>query len=107
MANLLKKIKLSNGVIYAIRDNDALRLNEDNVLITGNGVVDELILHKGMSIIEIDDVPVEQTISNVLVQDVETGKIMKRSTNKLLEDIGGTSYAIDSSANKLILKVGK
>lgn len=105
--NYIKKIKLSNGAIYSIFDNSAIRLNSDNILVTGNTVVDEAILQGHLFITEIDDVPVEDAISNVLVQDTETGAIMKRSTNKLLEDIGGISYSMDDPNGVLSLKVGK
>lgn len=104
MANI-KKIKLSNGEIYSIFDNGALRLNAQNQLICGNSIVDELIIKGGLSITEIDDVPVTDSINNVLVQDASTGKIMKRSTDALLEDIGGYSCKYDNGV--LSLQVGK
>ena len=89
MDKIIKKVKLSDGSIYSFFDNGALRLNENNILITGNDVVDQVIIQKNLTIIEIDDVPVEQAIDNVLVQDKTTGRIMKRSTDQLLADIGG------------------
>lgn len=107
MANI-KKIKLSNGDIYSIFDEGALRLDSTtHKLITGNTVVDQVILNGNLYILEIDDVPVEQTISNVLVQDTTTGEIMRRSTNKLLEDIGGISYSMDESTGTLSLQIGR
>lgn len=104
MANI-KKIKLSDGSIYSIFDEGALRLDENNILITGNSVVDEVIINGGLSILEIDDIPIEQTIDNVLVQDAATGLIKKRSVNQLLADIGGVSCKVQD--NIFIVRVGK
>lgn len=107
MANI-KKIKLSNGAIYSIFDNGALRVDETTKkLITGNTVVDKVILDGHLNIIEIDDVPLTDNISNVLVQDTSTGEIKKRTVNKLLEDIGGISASVDTSSSVLTLKLGK
>lgn len=105
--NKIKKIKLSNGSIYSIFDEGALRLNSDSKLITGNDIVDKVILDGNLFITEIDDVPVEDSIENVLVQDTTTGQIKKRTINKLLEDIGGCSYAFDNYTGTLTLKTGK
>jgi len=99
----IKKIKLSNGSVYSIFDEGSLHLNENNVLITGNSIVDEAILDGHLYITEIDDIPVSQSIDNVLVQDSTTGEIKKRTTNKLLEDIGGISYNMDETNGILSL----
>lgn len=103
----IKKIKLSNGSVYSIFDEGSLHLNENNVLITGNSIVDEAILDGHLYITEIDDIPVNQSINNVLVQDSTTGEIKKRTTNKLLEDIGGISYSMDETNGILSLQIGK
>ena len=103
----IKKIKLSNGSVYSIFDEGSLHLNENNVLITGNSIVDEAILDGHLYITEIDDIPVNQSIDNVLVQDSTTGEIKKRTTNKLLEDIGGISYSMDETNGVLSLQIGK
>lgn len=103
----IKKIKLSNGSVYSIFDEGSLHLNENNVLITGNSIVDEAILDGHLYITEIDDIPVNQSIDNVLVQDPTTGEIKKRTTNKLLEDIGGISYSMDETNGILSLQIGK
>lgn len=99
----IKKIKLSNGSVYSIFDEGSLHLNENNVLITGNSIVDEAILDGHLYITEIDDIPVNQSIDNVLVQDPTTGEIKKRTINKLLEDIGGISYSMDETNGILSL----
>ena len=107
MANI-KKIKLSDGSVYSIFDEGALRVDpESNKLLTGNQVVDNVIIAGNLSILEIDDVPLDATIDNVLVQDAATGQIKKRSTDKLLEDIGGISYSIDNTSGTLSFKLGK
>lgn len=107
MANKIKKIKLNNGSVYSIFDEGALRLNENGKLITGNTIVDKVILEGDLFITEIDDVPLDEDINNVLVQDDGTGQIKKRSTDKLLEDIGGISYNMDDTTGVLSLKIGK
>lgn len=107
MANI-KKIKLSDGSVYSIFDEGALRLDpESNKLLTGNQVVDNVIIEGSLSILEIDDVPLDAAIDNVLVQDATTGQVKKRSTDKLLEDIGGISYSIDNTSGTLSFKFGK
>ena len=65
MANI-KRIKLSNGSVYSIFDEGALRLNEAGKLVTGNTVVDELILEGNLYITEVDNVPVDESIDNVV-----------------------------------------
>jgi len=104
--NRISKIKLSSGQTYAIYDANALRLNDKNVLITGDKTVDDLILNGHMSIVEIDDVPVADSIANVLVQDPNTGKIVKRAISNLLKDIGGISYNMHNDTGVLEFKVG-
>ena len=107
MANI-KKIKLSDGSVYSIFDEGALRLDpKSNKLLTGNQIVDNVIIEGNLSILEIDDVPLDAAIDNVLVQDATTGQIKKRSTDKLLEDIGGISYSIDNTSGTLSFKLGK
>ena len=101
----IKKIKLSDGSVYSIFDEGALRLNKDNILITGNKIVDEVIIQGHLEIVEIDDVPVDQAIDNVLVQDPITGRISRRSTSQLLADIGGMSCDIQEGV--FMVKIGK
>lgn len=105
MANI-KKIKLSDGSVYSIFDEGALRLNNEGKLITGNQIVDTLILD-GLYITEVDDIPLGEGIDNVVTMVQENGYwVMKRrSTNLLLKDIGGTSHEINGDV--LTLKIGK
>ena len=51
----IKKIKLNDGSVYAIFDEGSLRLNDNNVLITGNDTVDNVIINGSLQITEIDD----------------------------------------------------
>lgn len=107
MAGKIRKIKLADGSIYGIFDEGALRLDDQGRLITGNELVDKLVL-EGNLVIEVDDVPVEEGITNVLVQDDNTKVIKKRSKDKLLEDIGGISYSEEALEDGVLaLKVGK
>lgn len=106
MANI-KRITLLDGSVYSIFDEGAIRLNSDGILITGNDIVDSAILQGHLYITAIDDVAVGEGITNVLTQDSQTGEIKKRSTDKLLEDIGGASYSVDDSNGILALKIGR
>lgn len=101
----IKKIKLSDGSIYSIFDDGALRLNENNQLITGNTLIDEVIIKGHLEIVEIDDIPLDQSINNVLVQDSLTGRIAKRSTEQLLADIGGVTCSVEGTV--FSVKIGK
>lgn len=106
MANI-KRIKLSDGSVYSIFDEGALRLNNEGKLVTGNIVVDQIIVNTDLYITAVDDVPVEQEINNVVTMVQENGKwvMRRRSTNYLLKDIGGTSHEVEDST--LSLKIGK
>lgn len=73
MANI-KKIKLSDGSVYSIFDEGALRLNNEGKLVTGNIVVDEIIVKNDLYITEVDDLPVEQAIDNVVTMVQENGR---------------------------------
>ena len=108
MANKkIKKIKLSNGTIYSIFDEGALRLNDEGILITGNATVDQVILQGNLTIAEVDDIDVNKLeYTKVLVQDSKTGKVVGRDKNKLLEDIGGISYSMDEANGILSFKFG-
>lgn len=103
----ITKVKLSNGQIYSFFDKDAIRLNEQGILVVGDQVVDDVIINGNLSVIEIDDIPVDKYIDNVLTQDPITKQIKKRSTDILLEDIGGCSYDMDEDNGVLSLKIGK
>lgn len=100
----IKKIKLNDGQVYSIFDNGALRLSDDNKLITGNEVVDQVIFNNNLYITEIDDVAVAD-YSNLLVIKAD-GKVGAVSKDRLLSDIGGVSrFNLDNGV--LSLKIGK
>ena len=103
----IKRIKLSDGTICNIFDTGALRLNENGILVTDNEIVNQMIINRGLRITTIDDIPVEQVINNVLVQDTTTNEIKKRTTNQLLSDIGGFSCSVDNESATIIFKQGK
>lgn len=107
MADKISKVKLSNGQTYSFFDKDAIRLNEDGKLIVGNTIIDKLILDGGLTVTEINDIPVGSYIDNVLTQDPVTKEIKKRSKDLLLKDIGGISAKMDDTNGVLSLKVGK
>lgn len=105
MANQrIKKIKLSNGQIYSIFDEGALRLNEDDVLLTGNEIVDKVILQGQLYITEVDDVAVD-AYTSVLVKGAD-GLVASAPKDRLLSDIGGVSAFVENSG-VLSLKIGK
>lgn len=104
MPNKIRKIRLTDGSVYSIFDEGAIRLNANGVLITGNAIVDKVILDGHLSIMEIDDMDV--ATDNVLVQ-ASNGEIQKRGADKLLKDIGGASYNLDDQDGILSIKLGK
>ena len=84
----IKKIKLSNGNIYSIFDQGALRLDPTSkVILTGVDPVDEAILQGHLSITEIDDIPLVDFDYKVLVQD-SNGEIKKRELRQVLAELG-------------------
>ena len=101
----IRRIQLTDGSVYTIFDEGAIRQNAQGVLITGNAIVDEAILQGHLYITQIDDMDV--AVDNVLTQNASTGEIMKRDADYLLEDIGGASYNMDGTNGVLSLKVGK
>lgn len=73
----IKKIKLNDGSVYAIFDEGSLRLNDNNVLITGNNIVDNMIIKGSLQITEIDDIPVNKSLEYVLTWDASIGAFYK------------------------------
>lgn len=84
----IKTIKLSNGYIYAIFDQEALRLDPSTKkIITGVGGVDKMILDGDLYITEIDNIPLADTNMKVITQDAD-GKIIKEDIRKVLKKLG-------------------
>ena len=82
----IKKIKLNDGSVYAIFDEGSLRLNDNNVLITGNDMVDNVIINGSLQITEIDDIPVNKSLEYVLTWDASTGSFYKCTLADLFSD---------------------
>lgn len=82
----IKKIKLNDGSVYAIFDEGSLRLNDNNVLITGNDTVDNVIINGSLQITEIDDIPVNKSLEYVLTWDASTGSFYKCTLADLFSD---------------------
>ena len=97
----IKKIQLSDGSVYWIKDSNALPLSGGTL--TGDLKVDALIKAKNLFILNME--VMVDTPTNVLVED--EGEIKKRSTDYLLKDIGGYSVDFDSTNGTLELKLGK
>lgn len=111
----IKKIKLSdangNEQIRYVYDCGAPRQEElNNYLpltggtVTGNLTIDQQLQAGTLKIISIEYQ--SDATDNVLIQKAD-GTIMKRSTENLLEDIGGCSYSMDDSTGTLSFKIGK
>ena len=97
----IKKIKLSNGNIYSIFDQGALRLDTTtNKIITGVGVVDEAILDGHLSITEIDDVPLAQVQYPVLIQGAN-GEIKQQDIRQVLKNLGLITARMDEEVLRL------
>lgn len=93
----IKKIKLSNGSIYSIFDQGALRLEPNtNKIITGVGAVDRAILDGHLSITEIDDVPLANVQYDVLVQ-MANGEIKKQDLRQVLKNLGLITAKVEGS----------
>lgn len=96
----IRKIKLSDGFTYTVYDANACRIDPaTGKLLTGDAVIDEIILTKHLSIEKIDDMDVPT--DNVLVavnkgttQEPEY-EIKKREVSKLYEDMNGMECTIE------------
>lgn len=108
----IKKIKLTDGSVYYLYDVNAPRKSDlGNYLpltggtITGNLKVDQQI---EAGTLKVDTIEYHSTSAtdNVLIQAAD-GTIKKRSADKLLEDIGGCSYSMDTTTGTLSFKIGK
>ena len=107
----ISKVKLSDGKIYSFFDNNAIHIDEKiNELVVGNATIDDLIINRHLSIVEIDDMSIEEfldTHSYILTYNELSQEIKKRPTENLLKDIGGYSAKVDDTTGVLSLKLGK
>lgn len=113
MSEFVKKIQFSDGTVRYVYDTGAARKEDlDNYLPLTGGIIDGNIevtgdaIFNSLAIQDISWVEVGADIDNVLVHDNDGG-ISKRSTDDLLEDIGGISYNIDDQNGILKFKIGK
>ena len=100
------KLKLNDGQIYSIFDTGAIHLNDQGRLVTGNFIVDNVLIDQDKFIIEINDLPVDQAADYYLVQQSGSFSIQRRQRKDVLKDIGGASYDIDAEHVILQLQVG-
>lgn len=101
----IRKIKLSDGSVYSIFDEGALRLNADKVLCTGNAVVDEVILQghfstERLSITEIDDVSIKDLTEDILVTDKDGG-VHYENIRAVLKEIGCVTAEVENEVLNL------
>lgn len=100
----ISKVQLSDGSVYLIKDSNALKTSGGKI--TGDLEVDGKIKTNKLYIVSITTML--DTPTNVLVQDDNTGEIQKRSTDNLLQDIGGYSCKESDLADGILtLKLGK
>lgn len=115
----IKKIKLSDGSVHYLYDTGAARAEQlGNYLpltggsLTGNlQVGDTLIANTDGSFsvgtVTVTSIELESNSPSYVVTTDDTGELKKRSTDVLLEDIGGCSYVMDTTNGILKLKTGK
>ena len=106
-------IKLSNGVTYSIYDEGALRLDSNHNLITGNTVVDDIIIKQGFRITHIDDVALADVQTKVLVAqqigtDDTTGKaiygyIKQQDIRQVLKNLGLITAEVEGTTLNLMV----
>ena len=99
----IKKIKLSDGSEYLIKDSDALHTAGGTL--TGDLTVDAKITANNLYILQVTYIQEKPT--NVLVMDENTNEVKKRDVDNLLADIGGISYSMDDTTGTLSFKIGK
>jgi len=113
MSEFVKKIQFADGTVRYVYDTGAARKEDLNnyLPLTGGTIDGDLnvtgdINLKSLKVEDVSWVEVGTDIDNVLVHDNDGG-ISKRSTDDLLEDIGGISYNIDDQNGILKFKIGK
>jgi len=105
-ARKVVKLRLNDGNVYSIFDTDAMRINDQGKLITGNLIIDNILINQNKFIIEIDDMPVEQAADFYLVQEEGESVIKRKRRTDVLKDIGGASYEMDGTTGVLRLYTG-
>ena len=98
----IKKVQLSNGDVYALFDEGALRLDANNVLLTGNQTVDQVIIDGKLSITKLNDLPLYNETSEssefidpeVVFIDPNTGELLKASLSRARLKLGIVNYRL-------------
>lgn len=106
--NRIKKIKLTDGSVYAIFDEGALRLSDPSsegrvLLLANNPVIDNIILQGSLEIDEVDDVPVSELNPEVVFRDPTTGKLLKLDLNGAKQRLGILHYSLEQTSGVLRL----
>ena len=111
MSNRIKKIKLTDGNIYSIFDEGALRLNENGVVLTGSTPVDTIILQNHLAIDMIDGVALSELNPDVMFIVKETDSegnehniVKKASLSRAREILGIVDYRFAQSSGTLYLE---
>lgn len=103
----LTKITLNNGQTISFHDTGAIHYDSTGRLVVGDARIDNMILRRGLTIVQLEDVTASEfEDSKIVIQDKTTGVIKGHSADNLLEDIGGCSYSLDNEGT-LTLKLGK
>lgn len=99
---IVRKITLSNGITYTIYDQGACRIDPTTgKLLTGDAVVDEIIIDKKLSItkIEIPGIGVQENFNDVVVAvgSQTTGyELKRRDKGQLYDDINGMECTVEN-----------
>ena len=112
IAGKIKKVQLSNGDIYSIFDEGALRLDANNVLLTGSTPVDEAILQGNLYITRLNDLPLydedsessEHIDPEVVFIDPSTGELLKASLSRARLKLGIVNYRLAQTDGVLKLE---
>ena len=113
----IKKIKLVNGDIKYIRDEEAVHTDEletalaDYLPLTGGDITGDVNISGSLSAatISLGDIPELTTpVSNVLTKDDDDNdKLKYHSTANFLEEIGGIGQVTVDNNNTVIYGLGK
>ena len=104
----IKKIQLSNGDVYAIFDEGSLHLSDPTsegriLLLSGNPVVDDIILQGGLEIDLVNDVPITESNPEVVFRDPTTGQILKLDLQGAKQRLGILHYSLEQTNGVLRL----
>lgn len=107
------RFKVGNGITvfseleYIDEADGSVTIDENNILCKEGVPVQELGLAGKLKVAGVSEIPVETSISNVMVQNTSTGEIQKRNINQLLKDAGGFGKLTLTNDGVLGFEVGK